>query len=141
MKTKQVSIRQAKFIAHVLAQELMNYGEPIPNFDTRLPGRLESCLNTPFQYFNGKPLYRYIPDKAAVLFYLIIKNHPFTNGNKRLAVTITLVFFHLNNKWVKIPPSDLYDIACEVASSDTKDKEHQISALKYIFKTYMIKYK
>ena len=87
-----LTIEDIEFLAHSLAIELMGWDEPIPPFRTRYPDKLESCLNTISQTFGGKELYPSLAEKAAVLFYLLIKNHPFQNGNKRVAVTALLVF-------------------------------------------------
>ncbi|WP_194766134.1 type II toxin-antitoxin system death-on-curing family toxin [Tamlana sp. I1] len=46
---------------------------------------LLSALNRPFQTFDGKDLYPSIIDKCAALFESIIINHPFIDGNKRMA--------------------------------------------------------
>ena len=46
---------------------------------------LLSALNRPFQTFDGKDLYPSIIDKSAALFESIILNHPFIDGNKRMA--------------------------------------------------------
>jgi hypothetical protein len=59
--------------------------EPIPAFDTRFAGRLEACLETPRQTFDNQPLYPTLNDRAAILFYLLNKNHPFANGKKHCA--------------------------------------------------------
>jgi len=40
----KLTIAEVEYIAFSLAQELMEYGEPIPPFDTRYPEKLESCL-------------------------------------------------------------------------------------------------
>lgn len=90
---EHISLHEAEYIAHSLAREFLDYDKPIPDFITRQPHKLESCLRQPFQNFNGKDLYPTLINKAVLLFYLIIKNHPFENGNKRMAVTITLVFY------------------------------------------------
>jgi len=89
---KSLSIGEVEYIAFSLARELMTYSEPIPDFTTRYPNTLESCLATPFQNFGRKPFYKRIVGKAAILFYLMIKNHPFQNGNKRIAMTTLFVF-------------------------------------------------
>src|SRR3989338_6367182 len=85
MKTIPISITEVELIAYRLAEKLMKFNELIPEFGTRFPSILESCLVTPFQKFGGKFLYEGLVKKAAVLFYLMIKNHPFKNGNKRIA--------------------------------------------------------
>jgi death-on-curing protein len=46
---------------------------------------LLSALNRPFQTFDGKDLYPSIIDKSAAVFQSIIINHPFIDGNKRMA--------------------------------------------------------
>ena len=74
---KKVTITEVEYTAFRLAKELMTWSEPIPDFGSRFPNVLESCLDTPFQTYNQKPLYRKLTGKAAMLFYLMIKNHPF----------------------------------------------------------------
>jgi prophage maintenance system killer protein len=85
---RKISLQEAEYVAHRLAVELMPFNEPIPPFSTRFPGKLESCLEQPFQTFDNKSLYYFFIQKAAILFYLVVKNHPFNNGNKRMAVTL-----------------------------------------------------
>ena len=101
---KNLSIEHVEYMAHNLAQKIMEWNEPIPDFSTRYSGKLESCLKTPFQSFAKRDLYPTIEDKASILFYLMIKNHPFQNGNKRIAVTSLLTFLSMNDKWLNIPP-------------------------------------
>src|SRR5579883_1959103 len=122
---KKISLVEAEYIAHALAKELFaNFDEPMPEFGTRFPGRLESCLDQPFQTFNGKDLYgKSIASKAAVLFYLVIKNHPFENGNKRMAVTLMLVFLYKNGYWLQGSPEKLYKLALSVAASEANNKD------------------
>ena len=59
-------------------------------------GLLESAIFQPRQTFNGRFLYRTVFDKAAVLLYSRIKDHPFVDGNKRMALTAVTVFLTLN---------------------------------------------
>ena len=124
-----ISVADVEFIALEVAKELMNYDEPIPAFGTRFPNILESCLAAPFQTFSKKDLYPGLVKKASVLCYLMIKNHPFQNGNKRLAVTTTLVFLHRNGRWMKIDPRSLYEFTMWIAKSDPKVKDGALLAL------------
>jgi len=112
--------------------------EPIPNFDTRYPGRLESCLETPRQVFGGQPLYPTLIDQAAILFYLLNKDHPFVNGNKRIALTALLVFLFLNGKWITALQDELYEFAIGVASSAAADKDHVVEKTKRFLATRAI---
>jgi death-on-curing protein len=132
VKILSLSLAEVEFIAHRLAQELMGFDEPIPHFSTRFPDRLESCLNAPFQSFGRKDLYKTLVDKAAILFYLMVKNHPFQNGNKRVAVTTLLVLLHQNGKWVSMHPEDLYKFAVWVAGSSPAAKDGVVLSIKQV---------
>lgn len=129
MTIQPLTLAEAEFVAYELAQDLMQYDEPMPDFSTRYPGILESCLVHPFQQINGRYVYFRLTKRAAVLFYLVIKNHPFVNGNKRMAVTLTLTFLFKNNKWLNVNPHVLYDIACRVAESEATEKDTIIELL------------
>jgi death-on-curing protein len=130
---QQIKLEEAQYVAHALADQLMSYGEPIPPFTTRYPGKLESCLAQPFQTVFGKPAYLRFTKRAAVLFYGVIKDHPFINGNKRMAVTLTLTFFFLNKRWLNIPPDVLYQIAQDVAMSKPNQRAQVIADLARLF--------
>ncbi|MFH1412441.1 MAG: type II toxin-antitoxin system death-on-curing family toxin [bacterium] len=119
----QITVDKIKFIAHRLAIDTMSWDEPIPEFETRFPNILESCIMTPFQKFNKKYLYPGLIAKTAILFYLLIKNHPFQNGNKRIAITTLLIFLYLNKKWLSVDKKVLYNTAVWVAQSPPEAKE------------------
>src|SRR5262249_35718913 len=121
-----------------LANQLMKWNEPNPAFKTRYPGRLESCLSTPFQTFDRKDLYKRLSDKAAVLFYLMIKNHPFENGNKRVAVTTLLCFLSFNKRWLRVEHTNLYKLAVSVAESDPYYKDQIVTIIKRFIERFMI---
>lgn len=127
---KELTLDQVEQIAHGLAKRIMEWNEPIPEFGSRFPGILESCLQTPLQTFAQRDLYPTLQDKAAILFYLLIKNHPFQNGNKRIAVTSLLTFLILNKKWLNIPPDDLYKLALWTAESLPTAKDGTVQAVK-----------
>jgi len=135
---KTISIIEIQFVAFRLARELMGYNEPIPSFETRFPNVLESCVAVPFQKFQKKPFYQGLLGKAAVLFYLIIKNHPFQNGNKRIAITTLFVFLYKNKKWLKVDEKELYNFAVWVAQSPTNSISQVIEAIKHFLETYLV---
>ena len=87
----RLSLAELGNVAFRLAQEHLTFSEPIPDFSSRFPGKLESCLSVPFQRFYGLTPYRSLTAKASILFYLLIKNHPFQNGNKRIAIMALLL--------------------------------------------------
>ena len=137
MKTKLITIEEIKYIAHRLAINTMNWNEPIPEFDTRYPNVLESCIAMPFQKYEKKFLYKGLSGKAAILFYLLIKNHPFQNGNKRIAVTALLIFLFLNDKWLKVDKKVLYNTALWVAESPAEAREDVIRYVERFIKKYL----
>ena len=120
---KRITITEVEYTAFRLAKELMTWKEPIPDFGSRFPNILESCLKVPFQTFNKKPLYRKLIGKSSMLFYLMIKNHPFENGNKRIAVMTLIVFLAINGKWLTVGRDNLYKIAVYVAESRPNMKD------------------
>ncbi len=133
-----LSIQEVREIAFEFARKTMSWDEPIPDFETRFPNILESCLTTPFQTFDKKHLYKGLIEKAAALFYLMIKNHPFSNGNKRIAVTALLVFLFLNDKWIEVSNQELYNFAVWVASSPSQVSEQAIKAVKQFIEKNLV---
>jgi death-on-curing protein len=135
---KGLNIGEVQMIAHTLAVSWMAWDEPIPPFSTRFPAKLESCLAMPFQTVGRRDLYPGLTQKAAILFYLLVKNHPFQNGNKRIAVTSLLVFLHKNGKWLKVDNQELYNFAVWVAESPASVKDQTVEATQVFIKKYMV---
>ena len=127
---QKITVKEVEYTAFVLAQEIMSFNEPIPDFKTRFPNIPESCIAAPFQAFQEKSFYPGLTDKAAILFYLLIKNHPFQNGNKRIAMTTLFVFLHKNKKWIKVDTQELYNFTMWIAESPAKFKDETISAIR-----------
>jgi len=138
MKIKPLTIAEVEYTAFKLAKEFMTYDEPIPEFGSRFPNVLESCLITPFGQFSRKDLYRGLVGKTSILFYLMIKNHPFQNGNKRIAVMTVLLFLAVNDKWLSISNDGLYKFAVRIAGGDSKQKESDIKNIKNFFKETIV---
>ena len=138
---KTLSIKEVEYIAFRLARELMTYDELIPDFKTRFPNILEGCLMVPLQRFEKKSLYKGFIEKAAILFYLMIKNHPFQNGNKRIAMTTLFVFLYKNKKWLKVDQKELYNFAVWVAQSPPKLKKETVEAVRHFFKEHLVNLK
>ena len=135
---KAITVADVENISLRLAKELFSDDEPIPDFGTRYPGKLESCVVTPFMRFSGKALYPTLVDKAAILFYLMIKKRPFVNGNKRIAVTTLLTFLHRNKKWLKVDEEELYNVTVWVAMSLPESKDEVVAALRKFMRNRLV---
>lgn len=89
----------------------------------------EGILGNLEQSFGGEDLYGSIEEKAAHLLYFVIKDHPFSDGNKRVGSLLFLYFLNKNNfllkenSEAKISDRTLVALALLVASSDPKEKE------------------
>lgn len=134
---KNISLNDVENIAFALAQEHLAFDEPIPDFTTRFPNILESCVATPFMKYDGKFLYKGLVGKAAILLYLMIKNHPFQNGNKRIALMTTLVYLAKNGKWMRAQDSEFYDLAIWVAISPPVVKDFTVEGIQRFIEKHL----
>jgi death-on-curing protein len=120
-------------LAYELAAELFGeYESSLPAF-TLFGGEreggalLESALGLPRQTFGGRPLYRTVYDKAAVLLRSLIKNHPLIDGNKRLALATVALFLLMNGYLFLAPTKEMVEFAVEVARSEPDMDWREIS--------------
>ena len=79
---------------------------------------LASAVNTPFQTFMGNDLYPSIYDKAAQLCYGIVKNHPFTDGNKRTALHSMYVYLIINGFDITATQQEVENLIIDVAAGN-----------------------
>ena len=84
---------------------------------------LASAVNTPFQTFMGNDLYPSIYDKAAQLCYGIVKNHPFTDGNKRTALHSMYVYLIINGFDIIATQQEVEDLIIDVAAGNMTNTE------------------
>jgi len=131
---RPITIREVEYLAFQLAKKHVEWDEPIPDFSTHYPGILESCLASAFQTYAKRELYTTLVDKAAMIFYQMIKNHPFLNGNKRIAVTTLLTFLFMNQKWIDASNENLYQLAVWIAESQAQLRRGAIIAIKDFIK-------
>ncbi|MBU1089889.1 Fic family protein [Patescibacteria group bacterium] len=129
-------------VVHELAKALLKYDEPIPHFTTRFPHKLESCLAVieQLEYFNNDPILQ-----LANLIYRLVKNHPFQNGNKRIALTTLTVVIETNSgvpeKFIKdfikfVSKGGMTAIFLrQIANSKPHEKDRMVKLIyNYIFK-------
>ena len=79
---------------------------------------LDSALSSPLQAFGETELFPSIVAKIACITFGIIRNHPFVDGNKRIATYAMLILFELNNIEVDFSDYDIFRIGIELASGE-----------------------
>ena len=84
---------------------------------------LASAVNTPFQTFMGNDLYPSLYDKAAQLCYGIVKNHPFTDGNKRTALHSMYLYLIINGVYINATQQEVEDLIIDVAAGNMTNTE------------------
>lgn len=94
-------------------------------------GKLEGILAAVYQNVFGQELYPSIEEKAANLLYFLIKDHPFTDGCKRIGATIFLEFLNKNNRLISnnkqiISNSTVVAITLMIAESRPEEKETMV---------------
>lgn len=102
--------------------------------------KLQGILGNLYQTFDKKELYGSLEEKAANLFYLIIKDHPFVDGNKRIASFLFVYFLDKNNYLYKesgekkINDNALVALALLIAVSAMPEKEKIIRIITNLLK-------
>lgn len=118
-----------------LKRSLMNQKEATELFGQPKDESFKGILGNIVQSFGDDYLYPSIEEQAAHLLYFIIKNHPFTDGNKRIGAFMFIWFLQLNkhhlkeNGEAKINDNALVAIALLVASSNPDQKEIMIKLI------------
>ena len=89
---------------------------------------LKAILGAIYQSFDGKDVYPSIEEKAANFLYMIIKNHVFIDGNKRISATLFIYFLNYYNILYKdgtqiIDNNTLVSLTLLIAQSNPKEKE------------------
>ena len=95
----------------------------------------KSSIGQIYQTFGGEELYPSVEEKAAMLLYLVTKNHSFSDGNKRIAATLFLWF--LNNNGILYHPdgskrladNTLVALTLMIAESKTEEKDVMVKVV------------
>jgi death on curing protein len=83
-------------------------------------GLLESALAMPFQSFGGAYVHDGLFEQAAAYLFHLCKNHPFVDGNKRVALAAALVFLALNGVRIVAHEDELTELVVSVAAGRTR---------------------
>jgi len=104
----------------ILDDQIKNYGGMYGIRDINL---LSSAIYMPESSFRGQYLHETIPAMAAAYAFHICQNHPFIDGNKRVALASSLVFLDINGYELNCKDEILYNKIMDVAKSETKKEE------------------
>lgn len=129
-KIFEVYIYEFKELLSEAILEHKNTNDPIPALHKDSLSRVENCLKTPFQYVFGQDLYPTLYDKAAILMYMFVKNHPLSNGNKRMAFITMSFLLYKNGVELDMSNDKVYEFTKKIASSDSADKDLIINYIK-----------
>jgi prophage maintenance system killer protein len=106
-----------------------------PLFGNEKDESFKSSIGQIYQTFGGVDLYPSVEEKAAMLLYLVTKNHSFSDGNKRIAATLFLWF--MNNNGIlyredgtkRIADSTLVALTLMIAESRTEEKDVMVKVV------------
>ena len=128
-------------VKNVLAEiktQLIKKGEATQLFANEKANELSGIIGNIYQSFGCVDLYPSIEDKAANLLYFIIKDHPFSDGNKRSASFLFIYFLdkcdylYKDNGEKKINDNALTTLTLLVASSNPKEKDILVKLIKHV---------
>ena len=95
----------------------------------------KSSIGQIYQTFGGEELYASVEEKAAMLLYLVVKNHSFSDGNKRIAAMLFLWFMEKNgilyaeNGHKRIADNTLVALTLMIAESRTEEKDIMVKVV------------
>lgn len=127
--TYEINYSESKSAISKLKVLLASKGEATEFFGNEKDKSFEGTLRSIVQTFDGEYLYQSIEEQAAHLLYFIIKNHPFSDGNKRIGAFLFIWFLEKNkyrfktNGELKINDNALALMALLVAQSNPDDKD------------------
>ena len=95
----------------------------------------KSSIGQIYQTFGGEELYPSVEEKAAMLLYLVTKNHSFSDGNKRIAATLFLWFLNENRILYRpdgskrLPDNTLVALTLMIAESRPEEKDIMVKVV------------
>lgn len=136
---QRVRVPEGSKATHVLSYEecrevidSMRFGSESDLFGVEKDESFKGTLGSIYQGFDGQEIYPSLQEKAANLLYLVIKNHAFLDGNKRIAATMFLYFLDRNgalfvNGRKAIDDSTLVAVTVMIAESKPEEKDIMIA--------------
>lgn len=134
------SLTEARYALADFKRQLVERGEASDLFGRERDEGLAAILGNLDQTVFGEPAYPSIEAKAAHLLYFVVKNHPFSDGNKRSGAFLFVDFLHRNNRLLNpenqpvINDTGLAALTLLVAESDPKQKDTLIRLIMHMLK-------
>ena len=139
-KIQVIDYESARDSIDEFKKKLINKKQASEIFGQERDKTLQGILGSINQSFSGKEFYPSLEEKSAHLLYFIIKDHPFVDGNKRIAAFMFILFlkqnrFLLNKKGEnKINNNTLVALTLLVAQSNPKDKNVMVALITNLIK-------
>ncbi|MFC0345741.1 virulence protein RhuM/Fic/DOC family protein [Epilithonimonas hispanica] len=133
--TYEIDYQESIIAIEILKKELIKKQEASDLFGNQKDKTFEGILKSITQTFDNQYLYPSIEEQASNLLYFIIKNHPFSDGNKRIGAFIFIWFLEKNKHLLKktgekkINDNALTALALLIAQSNPSDKELMIKLI------------
>ena len=130
--TADLSLEAARAVAAHLRVSLAGRGEASSLFGNERGEQLAAILGAIEQTFGGEPLYPTVQARAAHLLYFVIKDHPFSDGNKRIGTLLFLDYLRRNGMLVRpdgtprLADNAMVALALLVAESEPAQKDLMI---------------
>ncbi len=128
-QSSELSLTDARVAIQTLRESLATRNESTNLFGRERGNQLEGILGAIEQTFGSEPLYPTVQARAAHLLYFLIKDHPFSDGNKRIGTLLFLEYLRRNNLLLRadgqprLVDNAIVALALLVAESDPKHKD------------------
>lgn len=128
-RVKPLTYEAARPAIDALGKELRSRGEASDLFGNERDGTFQGIVGGIYQAFGGHDMYPSLEEKAAHLLYFIIKDHPFSDGNKRIGSFLFILFLERNGILYRkdgarvIDDRALVALALLVAESNPSEKD------------------
>ena len=120
--------RKIEYTECIYVINKLRFNEESSLFGVERDKGLESIIGNIYQSFSGQDIYKSIEEKGANFLYLIVKNHVFADGNKRIAATLFIYFLNFYGILYKdgkqtIDNNTLAALTLLIAESNPKEKD------------------
>ena len=120
--------RKIEYVECINIINTLKFNESSNIFAVERDKGLESIIGNIYQSFGGQDVYNSIEEKAVNFLYLVVKNHTFVDGNKRIAATLFIYFLNFYNLLYKdgrqvIDNNTLTALTLLIAESNPKEKD------------------